>query len=356
MIGQLEYIELKEGINNISVSSANLTVPLKLSYYNNELDTIEDYVELEDKRDTHPWTCLRLGVSNIEGENLDYVDEDLVAKYGENWLILNDNPFAYNQSKREQLITQIFYQIKEFGYSAFTSKTSFKPYLTSGDIIQFKNRDKELVKSIVLRYTHNAEEIQIEAPSETSATINYIYPLQAIDIAKKTQIQVDKDKVLIDSLTSQTQTIQDDLKQNYYTLEQTNELVQTAQTGLTNTFSEAGGNNIFRNTGLWFEQNGGETKTGKNLFSGTSITEQSTYMCPCKAGDTFTLSFIGKGTASDKRVFLRTYDGDFSTSLDSRVDQVLLTLTSTDNSYSATITSTIDGFVYLRTATGTSPL
>lgn len=215
-------------------------------------DVIEDYVELEDKRDTHPWTCLRLGVSNIDGENVDYIDEDLVEQYGENWLILNDNPFAYNQEKRQQLIMNIFNQIKAFGYSAFVSKVAFKPYLTSGDIIHFRNREKELVKSIVLRYTHSGEQITLEAPSETSATVNYKYPLGAIDIAKQTQIIVDKDSVRIDSLTSQTQNIQDDLRQNYYTLEQTNELVQTAQTGLTNTFSEAGGNNIFRNTGLWF--------------------------------------------------------------------------------------------------------
>ena len=252
LISQLESIELLEGINNISIISSDLTGKLKLFYYNNNFDIIEDYVELEDKRDTHPWTCLRLGMSNIEGENVDYIDQELVEQYGENWLILNDNPFAYNQEKRQQLIVAIFNQIKEFGYSSFVSKVAFKPYLTSGDIIQFRNRDKELVKSIILRYTHDGEEITLEAPSETSATVNYIYPLNAIDIAKQAQIIVEKDSVRINSLTSQTQTMQDDLRQNYYTLEQTNQLVQTASTGLTNTFSEAGGNNIFRNTGLWF--------------------------------------------------------------------------------------------------------
>lgn len=252
LISQLNAIELLEGLNNISITSNDLTGKLKLTYYNDEFDIIEDYVELEDKRDTHPWTCLRLGMSNIDGENVDYIDEDLVEQYGENWLILNDNPFAYNQEKRQQLIMNIFNQIKAFGYSAFVSKVAFKPYLTSGDIIHFRNREKELVKSIILRYTHSGEQITLEAPSETSATVNYKYPLGAIDIAKQTQIIVDKDSVRIDSLTSQTQNIQDDLRQNYYTLEQTNELVQTAQTGLTNTFSEAGGNNIFRNTGLWF--------------------------------------------------------------------------------------------------------
>ena len=215
-------------------------------------DIIEDYVELQDKRDTHPWTCLRLGVSYADGENIDYIDQELVEEYGENWLILNDNPFAYNQEKREELIENIFNQIKEFGYSSFVSKVSFKPYLTCGDVIQFRNREGNLVSSIILRYKHNYEEIELSAPSETSATVNYIYPLSAVDIAKQTQIIVDKEAVQIESLTSTTQQMQNDLRENYYTLQQTNDLIQTASTGLTNTFSEAGGNNIFRNTGLWF--------------------------------------------------------------------------------------------------------
>ena len=204
LISQLESIELFKGLNNITISSNDLPSPLKITYYNNELDIIEDYTDLEDKRDTHPWTCLRLGMSQIDGENVDYIDEELVEQYGENWLILNDNPFAYNQTKRQQLIMNIFNQIKEFGYSSFSSKTSFKPYLTCGDLIKFKNRDGNLVNSIVLRYDHDYENITIEAPSETSATVNYIYPLSAIDVAKRAQIEVDKEQGQITSLVETT--------------------------------------------------------------------------------------------------------------------------------------------------------
>ena len=214
LINQLENVELLDGVNNISISSNDLPVPLELTYYNNELDIIEDYTELEDKRDTHPWTCLRLGMSQIDGENVDYIDQELVEEYGENWLILNDNPFAYNQTKRQQLITAIFNQIKAFGYSAFSSKTSFKPYLTCGDVIQFRNRNGELVKTIVLRYNHNGEEITLEAPSETSATINYVYPLSAVDIAKRTQIEVDKEKGQITSLVENVGILQTSTSQN----------------------------------------------------------------------------------------------------------------------------------------------
>ena len=207
LISQLNAVRLIDGLNNITISSNDLSSPLKISYYNNELEIVEDYTELEDKRDTHPWTCLRLGTTQIEGNNLDYIDQDLVDKYGENWLILNDNPFAYNQEKRSQLIENIFNQIKEFGYSAFVSKTSFKPYLTSGDIIRFKNRNGEFVKSILLRYNHNNEVIQLEAPSETSATVNYVRPLDTAQALKNTQIIVNQDTQEINSLAQSINTL-----------------------------------------------------------------------------------------------------------------------------------------------------
>ena len=229
-------------------------------------DIIEDYTELEDKRDTHPITCVRLGMSNIQGENVDLKDDELVEEYGENWLVINDNPFAYSLAKRQELITDILDKVKGFGYSSFMTKTSFKPYLTCGDVVRFRNRNGDLVNTIILRYEQDYDEITLSAPSEISASVNWIKPSSAIDIVKRTEIIVDRDKVRIDSLTAQTQTIQDNLNNNYYTIDQANILVQTAQAGLTNTFSEAGGNNIFRNTGLWFENSGEDAQTNPYEF------------------------------------------------------------------------------------------
>lgn len=70
---------------------------------------------------------------------------------------------------------------------------------------------------------------------------------QAFIIAKKNESE-------IEVLTSRTSNVEDRVG-NVYTIEQTNQLIQNAQTGLTNTFKQSGGNNIFRNTGLWFETN-----------------------------------------------------------------------------------------------------
>lgn len=74
----------------------------------------------------------------------------------------------------------------------------------------------------------------------------------------ETWIIVNKVDGEITALASDVTTMQDELG-NVYTIDQVNTLVQTAETGVTNTFSEAGGNNIFRNTGLWFENNDSDT-------------------------------------------------------------------------------------------------
>lgn len=210
---------------------------LYLIFNENTTDIIEDYTDLQDKRDTHPITCVRLGMSQIDGENVDLKDDELVEEYGENWLIINDNPFAYNQDKREELITAILDKVKGFGYSSFKSTTSFKPYLTCGDVIRFRNKAGTLTSSIILRYEQNYDEITLEAPSETSASVNYVYPTKEIDVIKRTQIIVDKSEQEITSLVETT----GDLNENIVDLtndvdsykEENNSAIQTLSTQIT---------------------------------------------------------------------------------------------------------------------------
>lgn len=235
-------------------------------------EVIEEYTDLEDKRDTHAINAVRLGLSNIDGNDATRI-KDGVEPENANWLEINDNPFAYTIEKREQLIDNIFNKIKDFGYSSFKTETSFKPYLTCGDLMKFKRKDGVLVNTILLRYKHNFDEITLEAPSIIKASVNYIRPKNEMDFIKRVEIKVDRNTNEIEMVSSQTQNVQDNLNNNYYTINQTNQLIQNAETGVTNTFSEAGGNNVFRNTGLWFESNDtdnpyefwlGKAKSGNN--------------------------------------------------------------------------------------------
>lgn len=224
-----------------------------------------DYEEFEDKRDTLEYNAVSLGMANVEGENVTMVAKGVDPEKAK-FLTINDNQFAYTIEKRNELITAIFNKINGFSYSSIVLKNCMFPQLECGDLIQIKNKDGQLVNSIVLRPTYEETQIKLEAPSTISSTVSYLNPPEAYDIAKLTQIEIDKAIGQIQSLTIRTEQIVDNINNNYYTVKQTNELIQTAESGITNTFSESGGNNILRNTGLWFKNDGEDSKKDKTII------------------------------------------------------------------------------------------
>ncbi len=146
---------------------------------------------------------------------------------------INDNPFAYTIEKREQLIDNIFNKIKGFGYSSFKTETSFKPYLTCGDLIKFKRKDGVLVNTILLRYKHNFDEITLEAPSVIKATVKYIRPQTEIDIAKRTEYLVDQSNQQIQSIVTETENLQDSVTELGTTMIQNKKEFEFSISGLT---------------------------------------------------------------------------------------------------------------------------
>ena len=236
---------------------------LKLFTIEQTNEIIEDYTELDDKRDTHPITIVQLGMSQVQGVEVEAIWEEGVELYGENYLILNDNPFAYTMEKRQQLVENILNQVKGLGYSSFESKYSFKPYLQCGDKIKFKNKEGNLIDSIILKIDTDYDDITLSAPSIADATVDYV-TMDTEEIARRAEVIANQAtgeiSIISNQVTNIGQTVESNYQQltenftNYYTIEQTDAMIVSAESGITNTFSEAGGNNIFRNTGLWFEE------------------------------------------------------------------------------------------------------
>ena len=187
-------------IAQISCNFAKITSEnkLKLLFKNENNIVIEtkDYEEFEDKRDTQPYNAVSLGLSDIEGENVTLVAQGVdpdEAKY----LTINDNPFAYTEEKRTQLIQAIFNKINGFGYSSFVLSNCLYPQLECGDLIQIRNKEGQLVNSIVLRPTFEEVVLNFEAPSTITSTVSYIQPLSAIETAKRAERKVDKANLII---------------------------------------------------------------------------------------------------------------------------------------------------------------
>lgn len=167
---------------------------------------MNDYSELILKRNTHPINLVSLGMSDVEGENVVLRDEASIQEDGENSLIINDNPFAYTQAKREQLITTLFNTVKGFEYTSYEITGQSKPYTETGDEVVVVDKDGTYSYSFLFRFNYksrNGLESEMSAPSLTKATVNYQNVLSAEEIAKRTELIVDKQEQTITGIIEQ---------------------------------------------------------------------------------------------------------------------------------------------------------
>ena len=156
---------------------------------------LSDYSEAEIKRATHPINLVSLGMSDIEGENVVMRDEQSILINGENSLVINDNPFAYTEAKRQQLITAIFNAVKGFEYKAYEMIGQGLPYLESLDNVQVVDFEGNTYNSFLFRFYYkspNGLETEMSAPSITKATVAYQNIASAEEIAKRTEYIVNK--------------------------------------------------------------------------------------------------------------------------------------------------------------------
>lgn len=221
-----DVVAQASGINGM-FATINSNDKLEFIFTNETNEIIEDYIELNNKRDTHPITSVLVAISeDLETAGAVLKDEALIEKYGEHWLKIYSYGFAYSTIKCQQLVEAIFNQVKGFGYSSFKSEYSFLPYLSLGDKIKLKNKDGSLVNSVILRYETNYDEITFEAPSIINASVDYELPETPETIAKKAMIKVDQET---GEILSQVEDVQEDINGDNGLLQRVS-AVETKQT------------------------------------------------------------------------------------------------------------------------------
>lgn len=247
---------LVKSMNNIAVKrlTTNINEP--------SLEKQSDYTELVLKRNTQPINVVSIGMSQVEGENITLRDEESIAEDGENYLTINDNPFAYTQEKREQLIVALYEKVKGFSYTAYELKGQCKPYLETGDPIWVLDADGAITSSFLFRFTYkspNGLESEMSAPSIIKSTVEYQNVPSDLERIRRTEIIVDKQQGTIDAIIdkqtedgSKINSLQANADETTDTIskiiedyqEQIAQLKLTID-GLTNTVSTKGGGNIF---------------------------------------------------------------------------------------------------------------
>lgn len=190
---------------------------------------LSDYSEIEIKRATHPINLVSLGMSDVEGENVVMKDEQSISTNGENSLVINDNPFAYTEAKRQQLITALFNAVKGFEYKAYELTGQGLPYLESLDNVQLVDFEGNIYNSFLFRFYYkspNGLETEMSAPSITDATVAYQNVASAEQIAKRTEIIVNKQEQTITGIIENQGQFENQLTQVEQTVGQIQQQVQ----------------------------------------------------------------------------------------------------------------------------------
>lgn len=251
-IGKLAYSWIRIGWDNKCY--IDFTYGTEVDEYNKI--TNDNYYDLEVQQKVFgPVNRVIIGMSDVEGENVYIEDEESVATYGATEIQIYDNNLTYTPELRNQAITNANCL---FGltYTPMTLNTTGHPWLLGNEKCEITYMDGTKGYTYpwdrTISYSGHIK-TKLESKGDTKTETEYKYKGDVETAINKTRIIVNKQEGTITSLTQTTETIQDNLQQNYYDKTQTNQLIQTSGEGITNTFSEAGGNNIFRNTGLWFE-------------------------------------------------------------------------------------------------------
>ena len=195
---------------------------------------MNDYSELILKRNTHPINLVSLGMSDVEGENVVKRDEESIAEDGENSLVINDNPFAYTEEKRKQLITALFDTVKGFEYTSFEITGQAKPYQETGDEVVVVDKDGTFSYSFLFRFNYkspNGLESEMSAPSLTKATVNYQNIASSEEQAiKRTELIVDKQNQTITGLITKTDANTEKISKHEQTLDSITDTLSSVET------------------------------------------------------------------------------------------------------------------------------
>ena len=229
-------------------------IVLQLKNETSETINKSQHAPITWKRRTYGINQVILGLEDVVGEYVIRQDEEDIAINGVHKLVINDNPFAYTQEKRDLLIDDLFNQVKGFGYIPYELKGEWLNYMDIGDTINIDGIDTILLR--VNGKSPKSLESEMSAPAIIDSAIQYVDNTASIkNLMKKTEISVDKQKSEIELVTREINSVKNDLSNNYYNIEQSNVLIQNATDGLMNTLSQVGGNNLLRNSYFYEYEN-----------------------------------------------------------------------------------------------------
>lgn len=237
--------------------------------------TADNYYNLKKQDMYGPINVIILRNSQVEGENITIRDEKSIAQYGETELVISDNPFAYTQAKRAELIEagRILFGLT---YVPMSMDMIGYMYLNCKDKIKATNLNNETFETYLLNHTieyTGTISDSMEAPAATKTETKYQFTPQMIEALKHTELLIDKAnqrinaviknisdtnkkiveiEATLDGVTSTVKSAIQTANEAKETAEQTSEKFKNLQSGANNLIINSG---YFNNTDGW-EANG----------------------------------------------------------------------------------------------------
>jgi hypothetical protein len=239
----------------------------------------DNYYDLTTNEKYGPINTIVLKNSQIEGENVTISDEDSINGYGVTELAISDNPFAYTQEKRTELIKA---GKKIFGltYIPVSMNMIGYIYLNCKDKIKIKTLQDEYLDTYILNHTIKYDGVALdsmESPAMTKTETQYQYISSVSQAIKHTELLVDKANQRIDAtierqddtdnklveISADIESVSSKIVTQEEITTQINAVAQTIN-GTTSSIIKSGGNNIFYYaTDYWT----GETENSSPTFN-----------------------------------------------------------------------------------------
>lgn len=154
--------------------------------------------------------------SQVEGENVAIQDDTSIEKNGLHELVIADNPFAYTQEKRTQLI-EAGRELFGLRYMPVNSvNTVGYVYLNSNAFISLKDMQGNKINTYVFNHTIDYDGTildEIACPALTETETKYTYTPEEVQKQRRTEIIVDKHEQTITGIIEQNSEFENQLTQ-----------------------------------------------------------------------------------------------------------------------------------------------
>lgn len=163
-----------------------------------------------------PLNKIILRNSQVEGENVAIQDDTSIEKNGLHELVIADNPFAYTQEKRTQLI-EAGRELFGLRYMPVNSiNTVGYVYLDSNAFISLKDMQGNKINTYVFNHTIDYDGTildEIACPALTETETKYTYTPEVLQKLQKTEFMVNKQEQRITEVVENQSEYEDKLTQ-----------------------------------------------------------------------------------------------------------------------------------------------